>query len=1037
MIILFIFVIGGYLGVYISPCESVVYYIKPWPTVPPNTYCPSSYFCAPLNYFLYNNHEIFEEENHEVILMFLSGTHVINVYSDSPLKTRLLHLIGVDHSVKISGFVDSACCIQIETNTFQLYMKNLTIDNLTLTLQLRPRDGPRNSIFIERSNFYSLTLNVHRSIVNFSNVEIKDVYKLHVEKCHMYLGNSKVYGSPISIFNSHMTISDVQIEGYRGYRSAVYVEDSFITLYKTVSFHNNSGTVGGALHLISSKLIIAEDANVSFVNNLARFKGGAIYAEPENVVKKVSSNAEECFYQFYNLSTKHTNRYSITFANNFARIGGNDIYGASLKGYCKIISTYYNYSYQILHFFHFVSKLSSVSAEPSRVCLCDSYGQPQCADMARINGSRDVYPGETITIHATVVGGDFGPVAGMVFAQIMSWGDYLSQTLTDETVGHKHCKRYSVNLQQLSHLYNHRTQKNIKLCLTHIYADYCPQRLSEVKEQIKLYNSVHVIRSTLRSTPVTVSLDFKPCPSGFAYDRSTSQCNCYPNLFSTTTRLKCTVQDGIASISWSTQAWVSVNVTGRSLLYSKYCPFDYCMQTANKSIIIVSSNESSNLICAFNHSDTLCGSCQEDFSLAFGTSHCIECKQNHNLALLVFFAAAGFLLVFFISVLNLTVTQGIINGFVFYANVVWTYQVVLFPQHVRNPVIIFLKTFIAWLNLDFGISTCFFVGLNAFWKTWLQFTFPFYIWSIAGFTIAIAKHSTRFTKFLSGRAVPLMTTLFLLSYTKLVQNIGIVLSVSKITKYTEDFNITTIYVWSLDGSLGYCHFPHILLFLVALSLALFLWLPYSLFLLLVQWHRKVSHHKLFRWTTKFTPIFDAYLAPLKDKYHYLLGVSLLYRGALVVVHIWSHIIEKSTYIFALFTCSTLLLIFVMSAHPYRRRLIHIFNVTILVNLVLLSGASLYTQHCQLNGDKLQTIVIGISTGIVFLQFCAIVIYEGIKLCLSHCGKLCSLHATPIKMFNNLGVMNTCYFNQDHIEQKALEHFHDSVHLRDSILIETY
>ena len=40
-----------------------------------------------------------------------------------------------------------------------------------------------------------------------------------------------------------------------------------------------------------------------------------------------------------------------------------------------------------------------------------------------------------------------------------------------------------------------------------------------------------------------------------------------------------------------------------------------------------------------------------------------------NLVLLIVFAAAGFIIVFFIATLNLTVTQGAINGLIIYSNV--------------------------------------------------------------------------------------------------------------------------------------------------------------------------------------------------------------------------------------------------------------------------------------------------------------------------------------------------------------------------------
>ena len=49
--------------------------------------------------------------------------------------------------------------------------------------------------------------------------------------------------------------------------------------------------------------------------------------------------------------------------------------------------------------------------------------------------------------------------------------------------------------------------------------------------------------------------------------------------------------------------------------------------------------------------------------------------------------------------------------------------------------LVFLQVSIgnAWLNLDFGIESCFFVGVDAYWKTWLQFLF--YIWATAGVII--------------------------------------------------------------------------------------------------------------------------------------------------------------------------------------------------------------------------------------------------------------------------------------------------------------
>ena len=41
-------------------------------------------------------------------------------------------------------------------------------------------------------------------------------------------------------------------------------------------------------------------------------------------------------------------------------------------------------------------------------------------------------------------------------------------------------------------------------------------------------------------------------------------------------------------------------------------------------------------------------------------------------------------------------------------------------------------------------------------------------------------------------------------------------------------SLSRLVVWSVDGSLAYFEFPHILLFLAGLITLLFLWLPYTL-----------------------------------------------------------------------------------------------------------------------------------------------------------------------------------------------------------------
>ena len=116
--------------------------------------------------------------------------------------------------------------------------------------------------------------------------------------------------------------------------------------------------------------------------------------------------------------------------------------------------------------------------------------------------------------------------------------------------------------------------------------------------------------------------------------------------------------------------------------------------------------------------------------------------------------------------LNLTVSVGTINGLLFYANIVKLNEPVMFT----NGNILVLSQFIAWLNLDFGIESCFYNGLDGYWKTWLQFVFPLYVWLLIGIIILGSYHYGKLSRFFGNNAVPVLATLILMSFSKLLRH---------------------------------------------------------------------------------------------------------------------------------------------------------------------------------------------------------------------------------------------------------------------------
>ena len=115
-------------------------------------------------------------------------------------------------------------------------------------------------------------------------------------------------------------------------------------------------------------------------------------------------------------------------------------------------------------------------------------------------------------------------------------------------------------------------------------------------------------------------------------------------------------------------------------------------------------------------------------------------------------------------------TEGSINCLIFYANVLEMNHTTIFSREAS-----FIYTFLAWLNLDLGISTCLFDGMDGYAETWLQFVFPVYLWVVI-LVIVLFYSKFRADRLGGKNAVQVLATLLLLSYTKLQRTVVTILS---------------------------------------------------------------------------------------------------------------------------------------------------------------------------------------------------------------------------------------------------------------------
>ena len=99
----------------------------------------------------------------------------------------------------------------------------------------------------------------------------------------------------------------------------------------------------------------------------------------------------------------------------------------------------------------------------------------------------------------------------------------------------------------------------------------------------------------------------------------------------------------------------------------------------------------------------------------------------------------GIALVVILYLLNLTVTKGTITGIIFYANVISINDsTILANVNASKP----FQLFISFVNLDLGIETCFYDGMDSYAKVVLQLFFPLYLIIIATFIIIASRHSS-------------------------------------------------------------------------------------------------------------------------------------------------------------------------------------------------------------------------------------------------------------------------------------------------------
>ena len=371
------------------------------------------------------------------------------------------------------------------------------------------------------------------------------------------------------------------------------------------------------------------------------------------------------------------------------------------------------------------------------------------------------------------------------------------------------------------------------------------------------------------------------------------------------------------------------------IILSTHCPPNYCKSAPINTFKISSNHTPSDFhYCLNNRTGTLCGQCKKNYSVVFGSDTCYSHCSDLYLLTLPVYALAGLLLVIVLFALRLTVTTGTLNGVIFYANILELSLDVFSKGNIKFH-LSSLRIIISLLNLNLGFPMCLYEGMTTAGKAGLQFVFPVYLWSIVLGLIVASRFSLRLSNLISVSSVQVLSTLFYLSFSKILLTAMYVISISTIFSFDGADELNPIFagnisqnIWYYDGSIYGTSTHGFLLFVAAVFIVFFIF-PYSVLLTFPYYMMRLKI------INKFKPFFDAYGGSFKDKWSFWFGIRLWVTAVLLSIDSALQGTNPDKMLMAHFFIMLVFLLLQAHARPFRSQLVGVLDTFFLLNYFLI------------------------------------------------------------------------------------------------------
>ena len=805
--------------------------------------------------------------------------------------------------------------------------------------------------------------------------------------------NNTQDGSSTSISKAGMfTMDNIKALYINGSNSHYYdnsgsvfdVIDTTIILDGNMLFEENRGERGAVFKLYgTSTLRLNNGLRAIFINNIAHTKGGAIYAQ-DDIYKTIKQCTFQMSSLFQNTSVFNVN---MIFINNTASLSGSSIFSTNLYN-CYINELYYTGHHSEKHYYDTIFHFDSLKQDPLNIstlsnshCIC-SEDLTKCV----YDGNNEVvfpniisvYPGQTL--HIPMAAKDV--VGNNVYTTVS-----LALARTRDNSG-------TISLSPFSSWYISPHDENQVLLESHQCTLVNFTLYKRESNSKRINDAVLVISSPDDSSLLKIKLNLLDCPLGFELNIDTSTCQCSPVInklgVAGDYQPSCLVvsdnsylQYPLATITRPPgyAAWAGLmNITngtnqifGMAQTCYEFCNFnqDYTLFLINSSDVLIADPNN----CLVNHlplcpptkTGPLCSTCTTvngiKYSVVFGSSECKQCS-NWWLLTLILYAVAGPLLIYLLFALKLTLTNGTLNGIIFYTQALGTiYLKKSSPQDIFTSLYSLTRAFLLMLNLNLGFPLCFYNGMTELWKAGLSLLFPLYLLTIVVVLIIVSRFSLRISNRIADSSIQVLVTVVHLSFTSMF--IAISNIVTSINIYTNDTSNPIFKVWYIDGTVEYGKGGHLILMILIIVVVGPILLSY---VTIIVAGRPLMRVRKFR--EYIRPVYEAIHAPYEHNKEFFFTTRLLLLVFFYILFILYR--TKDIYKGYVISIPVFVIYVIIEAfcRPFRKMWLKILDLFVMCNCVIVSVTLWYL----IKVNK-ASIVLATTTTTMFMTLVTVIIFH--------------------------------------------------------------